>query len=71
MVTMTRTERSLVACVKRYEAEKAKKEALIVRLRQQEYSLADIKNVLEAAGATMSRSGIRGVLHRHGIDTSV
>lgn len=59
-----------MACIRRSDAERARREALIVQLRHQGYSLGDIKAVFEAAGSSMSRSGIRGVLHRHGIDTS-
>lgn len=68
---MTRTERSLVSCITRLSAEEARKEELIVQLKAQGYSLGDIRAVFHAAGSSMSRSGIRGVLHRHGIDTSI
>lgn len=42
----------------------------MVTMYSEGYSLADIQAVLERGGLKMSRSGIRGLLHRHEIDTS-
>lgn len=67
----SRTANSLASCVTRLQKEQDLKEQLIVRMRLEDRaSLRDIRSALERGGMTMSPSGIRGVLHRHGIDTS-
>lgn len=66
----SRTANSLAACVTRLQKDRALKETLMVKLHSGGASLADIQVVLERGGLHMSRSGIRGVLQRHGIDTS-
>lgn len=65
-----RLERKLVRQVQLAEICERNKEMLMVLLRRQGYSLAAIQAVVQAAGSSMSRSGIRGVLVRHGVDTS-
>lgn len=67
----SRTANSLAACAARYKKEAELKEELMVRLRLEGASLADIQFVLQRGGIAMARSGIRGVLRRHGIDTAI
>jgi hypothetical protein len=67
----SRTANSLAACVTRLQREAEKKDELMVRLFVDEgFSLAEIQTVLKRGGLHMSRTGIRGVLVRHDVDTA-
>jgi hypothetical protein len=66
----SRTANSLTSCVTRLRKETEMRDVLMKRLFvEDDYSLADIQAVLKRGGYEMSRSGIRGVLVRLGVDT--